>query len=187
MSVTEQTFEPETFDMDAVEIDRGKLVDDDSVAEWLDAQDRFRAHAVTDDGVSPRAIPGTTDGAHMSTGLEHDELGRRTEDEDERVRQVDKRNRKVETAKEQEEWDYREFGDEDADNLVISWVERRALVEALEYLEDEGIDVRIISVPYIFPVRISPRRSRLPTRRSSSNVTRPASSRISSNTTSSNA
>jgi len=151
MSVTEQTFPPETFDMDAVEIDRGTLVDDDEVQEWLDDQGRFRAHADTEDGVSPRAIPGTVDGAHMSTGLEHDELGRRTEDQDERVRQVDKRYRKVETAKEREDWSCREFGDPDADNLVITWGSNEgALVEALGYLEDD-IDVRLLSVPYIFP------------------------------------
>ncbi|MFC6718171.1 2-oxoacid:acceptor oxidoreductase subunit alpha [Natrialbaceae archaeon GCM10025810] len=152
MSVTEQTFPPETFDMERVEIDRGNLVDEDEVEEWLDEQGHFRAHAATDDGISPRAIPGTTDAAHMSTGLEHDELGRRTEDQDERVQQVDKRYRKVETAKERENWEYREFGDPDADNLVISWGSNEgALVEALEYLEDDGIDVRVISVPYIFP------------------------------------
>ncbi|MDG5761221.1 2-oxoacid:acceptor oxidoreductase subunit alpha [Natronococcus sp. A-GB1] len=152
MSVTEQTFPPEAFDMDAVEIDRGKLVDDEEVQEWLDSQGRFRAHAATEDGVSPRSIPGTTDGAHMSTGLEHDELGRRTEETEVRVQQVDKRNRKVETAKNEEEWDYREFGNEDAENLVISWGSNEgALVEALEYLEDEDVDVRVISVPYIFP------------------------------------
>ncbi len=152
MSVTEQTFPPEAFDMDEVEIDRGKLVEDDEVDEWLDAQGHFRAHAVTEDGVSPRAIPGTTDAAHMSTGLEHDELGRRTEEEDERVHQVDKRNRKVETAQNEEDWDYREFGDPDADNLIISWGSNEgALIEALDYLEEDGIDVRVISVPYIFP------------------------------------
>ncbi|TYL38758.1 2-oxoacid:acceptor oxidoreductase subunit alpha [Natronococcus pandeyae] len=152
LAVTEQTFPPEAFDMDEVEIDRGKLVDEDEIDEWLDAQGRFRAHAVTEDGVSPRAVPGTTDGAHMSTGLEHDELGRRTEEQDERVQQVDKRNRKVETAKEEEDWDYREFGNSDAENLVISWGSNEgALVEALDYLEDEGVDVRVISVPYIFP------------------------------------
>jgi len=152
LAVTEQTFAPETFDMDAVEIDRGNLVEDDEVSEWLDDQGRFRAHAATEDGVSPRAIPGMTDGAHMSTGLEHDELGRRTEDTEVRVEQVDKRNRKVETAKAEENWDYREFGDADADTLVISWGSNEgALVEALEYLEDDGIDVRILSVPYIFP------------------------------------
>jgi 2-oxoglutarate ferredoxin oxidoreductase subunit alpha len=88
----------------------------------------------------------------MSTGLEHDELGRRTEDTDVRVEQVDKRYRKVDTAIEQENFDYREFGDSEADSLVISWGSNEGtLVEALDYLDADGVDVRVISVPYIFP------------------------------------
>ncbi|GAB3027708.1 2-oxoacid:acceptor oxidoreductase subunit alpha [Natronobiforma cellulositropha] len=152
LAVTEQTFPPEAFDMDAVEIDRGKIVDDDTVGEWLDDEGRFRAHANTDDGISPRALPGTVDGAHMSTGLEHDELGRRTEREDERVEQVDKRYRKVETAKREEDFSWREFGDPDAETLVISWGSNEgAIVEAMALLEEDDIDVRFLSVPYIFP------------------------------------
>ncbi|WP_255150580.1 2-oxoacid:acceptor oxidoreductase subunit alpha [Halorarius halobius] len=152
LAVTEQTFSPDTFDMDAVEIDRGKVVDDGDVEEWQNEKGQFQPHALTDDGVSPRAFPGTEGGAHMSTGLEHDELGRRTEDTDMRVEQVDKRNRKVETARENEDWDYREFGDPDADDLVISWGSNEgAMREAIGLLEAEDIDVRFLSVPYIFP------------------------------------
>ncbi|MFB6160585.1 MAG: 2-oxoacid:acceptor oxidoreductase subunit alpha [Haloferacaceae archaeon] len=152
LAVTEQTFAPEEFDMDAVEIERGKVVDEEGVEEWTDERDRFRPHAVTDDGVSPRAFPGTAGGAHMTTGLEHDELGRRTEDTDLRVEQVDKRSRKVETAREREEFDYREFGDPDADALVVSWGSNEgAMVEAIDLLDDEGVDVRFVSVPYVFP------------------------------------
>jgi 2-oxoglutarate ferredoxin oxidoreductase subunit alpha len=152
LAVTEQTFEPEEFDMDAVEIDRGKIVDEDSIEEWTNQEGQFQPHALTDDGVSPRALPGTTDGAHMSTGLEHDELGRRTEETDMRIKQVDKRERKVETAQEREEWDYREFGDEDAETLVVSWGSNEgAMREAMTLLEEDGIEVRFISVPYIFP------------------------------------
>jgi 2-oxoglutarate ferredoxin oxidoreductase subunit alpha len=152
MAVTEQTFEPDTFDMDAVEIDRGRVVDDEAVDEWQNEKGQFQPHAVTEDGVSPRALPGTTGGAHMSTGLEHNELGRRTEDTDVRMEQVDKRTRKVETAKDREEWDYREFGDAEADTLVLSWGSNEgAMVEALDFLSEDGIDVRFISVPYIFP------------------------------------
>jgi len=152
MAVTEQTFAPEEFDMDAVEIDRGKVVDDDSIDQYLDEQDRFQPHYDAADGVSPRAFPGTDGGAHMSTGLEHDELGRRTEDTDERIDQVEKRQRKVETAKQEEDWSYREYGDPDADTLVISWGSNEgAIVEAMDALQSEGTDVRFLSVPYIFP------------------------------------
>ncbi|WP_248515469.1 2-oxoacid:acceptor oxidoreductase subunit alpha [Salinarchaeum laminariae] len=152
MAVTEQTFAPEEFDMDAVEIDRGKVVDDDSIDHYLDEQDRFQPHYDAADGVSPRAFPGTDGGAHMSTGLEHDELGRRTEDTDERIDQVEKRQRKVETAKQEEDWSYRDYGDPDADTLVISWGSNEgAIVEAMDALQSEGTDVRFLSVPYIFP------------------------------------
>jgi len=152
MAVTEQTFPHEEFDMDAVEIDRGKLVDEDEISAWQNEKDQFKPHAVTADGISPRAKPGTEGGVHMSTGLEHDELGRRTEDTDVRVEQVDKRYRKVETAEEQEDFSAREFGDPDSDNLVITWGSNEgALEEALGFLEEDGYDVRVLSVPYIFP------------------------------------
>lgn len=152
LSVTEQTFTPDTFDMDAVEIDRGKVVDEDDIDSWLDEQGRFQPHFPAADGISPRAFPGTTDGAHMTTGLEHDALGRRTEDTEVRVEQVEKREQKIKTAKEREDWDYREFGDADADTLVISWGSNEgAIREAMEYLSEDGIAVRFISVPYLFP------------------------------------
>ncbi|MEF8790238.1 MAG: 2-oxoacid:acceptor oxidoreductase subunit alpha [Haloarculaceae archaeon] len=152
LAVTEQTFPPEEFDMDAVEIDRGNVVDEESVEEWQDEEGRFKPHADTGDGVSPRSFPGTGGGAHMTTGLEHDELGRRTEDTEVRVEQVDKRNRKVETARENEDWSPREFGDPDADTLVISWGSNEgAIREAMALLEEESIAVRFLSCPYMFP------------------------------------
>jgi 2-oxoglutarate ferredoxin oxidoreductase subunit alpha len=152
LAVTEQTYAPEEFDMDAVEINRGKVVDEETVGEWQDEDGRFRPHALTDDGVSPRAFPGTEGGLHMSTGLEHDELGRRTEDTEMRVQQVDKRSRKVETAREREPFEPREFGDPDAETLVVSWGSNEgAMVEAMRLLEDEDVDVRFLSVPYVFP------------------------------------
>ncbi|RLM87852.1 2-oxoacid:acceptor oxidoreductase subunit alpha [Halobellus sp. Atlit-38R] len=152
MAVTEQTFPPEAFDMDEVEIERGKVVDEETIDEWQNEKGQFQPHAITDDGVSPRAFPGTAEGAHMSTGLEHDELGRRTEDTEMRVEQVDKRTRKVETAREEEDWTPREFGNPDSENLVISWGSNEgAMTEAIDFLEAEDVDVRFLSVPYLFP------------------------------------
>ena len=152
MAVTEQTFPPEEFDMDAIEIERGRVVDDAAVDEWQNEKGQFQPHLATEDGISPRSFPGTSGGAHMTTGLEHDALGRRTEDEEERIEQVDKRNRKVETAKREEEWDYREFGDEDADALVLSWGSNEgAIREAMGFLAEDDISIRLVTVPYMFP------------------------------------
>jgi 2-oxoglutarate ferredoxin oxidoreductase subunit alpha len=69
-----------------------------------------------------------------------------------RVEQVDKRNRKVQTARETEDWSPREFGDPDSKNLVLSWGSNEgAMEEAIALLDEEGIDVRFLSVPYLFP------------------------------------
>ncbi|ERH08937.1 MAG: pyruvate:ferredoxin oxidoreductase related 2-oxoacid:ferredoxin oxidoreductase, alpha subunit [halophilic archaeon J07HX64] len=152
LAVTEQTFSPDTFDMDEVEIDRGKIMESDDLDAWVDEKERFQPHFPTADGISPRTFPGTDGGAHMTTGLEHDSLGRRTEDTEVRVEQVDKRQRKVDTAREQEEWDWREFGDPDADTLVVSWGSNEgAIREAIEFLAEDDIDIRFLSVPYLFP------------------------------------
>src|SRR6056297_3337516 len=137
--------------MDAVEVDRGKVVDEETIGEWQNDKGQFKPHALTDDGVSPRTFPGTTGGAHMSTGLEHDELGRRTESTEVRVEQVDKRNRKAETARENEDFSAREFGDSDADTLVISWGSNEgAIREAMDLLEGD-VSLRFLSVADMFP------------------------------------
>ncbi len=149
LAITERTFPPEEFDMSEVEIDRGKIVEEDEIDPYLDEQGRFQPHYDAGDGISPRAFPGTAEAAHMTTGLEHDELGRRTEDTDIRVQQIDKRNRKIETAKREERWDYREFGDPDADNLVLSWGSNEGAIR--EAMADLDFDVHFVSVPHLFP------------------------------------
>jgi 2-oxoglutarate ferredoxin oxidoreductase subunit alpha len=152
LAVTEQTFSPDTFDMDEVEIERGHVVEDEDIEGWVNEKGQFQPHLATEDGISPRSFPGTEGGAHMTTGLEHDALGRRTEDREIRKEQVHKRERKVETAIEQEDWSYREYGDPDADTLVISWGSNEgAMREGLSMLAEDGHEVRFISVPYIFP------------------------------------
>ena len=152
LSVTEQTYPPEEFDMDAVEVDRGPLVRGSDIEEWTNDSDQFTPHAATESGVSPRTIPGTAGGAHMTTGLEHDELGRRTEETEVRVEQVDKRQRKAETAQRDEAWTAREFGDADSGTLVLSWGSNEgAIREAMELLDEQGTTIRFLSVPYLFP------------------------------------
>ncbi len=152
LAVTEQTFAPEEFAMDEIEIERGNVVDADDIEAYQNEKGQFQPHLATDDGISPRTFPGTSGGVHMTTGLEHDALGRRTEDTEVRLEQVHKRDRKVETAQDRETWTYTEYGDADADTLVLSWGSNEgAIREALSFLDDEGIAVRFLSCSYMFP------------------------------------
>ncbi|MCY0902372.1 MAG: 2-oxoacid:acceptor oxidoreductase subunit alpha [Firmicutes bacterium] len=81
------------LDTTAVSIERGKLLADADLAGVTRGE--FRRYAVTDDGVSPRAIPGQKGGRFIALGNEHDELGFEMEDQTMRNLQMDKRARKL--------------------------------------------------------------------------------------------
>ena len=56
----------------------------------------FKRYEVTEDGVSPRVIPGMKNGIHHVTGVEHDETGKPSESALNRKDNMDKRLRKAE-------------------------------------------------------------------------------------------
>ncbi len=82
------------FALEEVEIDRGKLLTAAEVA----ALDEYRRYLVTEDGISPRVLPGTPGGQSLVTGNERDEWGRVSTLPDNRTRMVDKRARKLGTV-----------------------------------------------------------------------------------------
>ncbi len=51
----------------------------------------YKRYRFTEDGVSPRALPGQPNGRHLVTGDEHDEAGNITEDPETRARMMEKR------------------------------------------------------------------------------------------------
>jgi 2-oxoglutarate ferredoxin oxidoreductase subunit alpha len=80
----------------------------------------YRRYAFTEDGVSPRGIPGYGDGLVVVDSDEHDEGGHITEDHDIRDRMVQKRLRKLDAlVREAElpEW----IGPRDAETVAVCW------------------------------------------------------------------
>ena len=55
----------------------------------------FKRYEFTEDGVSPRVIPGDKNGIHHVTGVEHDETGRPSESTINRKKMMDKRLEKL--------------------------------------------------------------------------------------------
>ncbi len=97
LSLGLQTAEP--YDLSKIVIRRGKLVDADKLPP-IENPVYFNRYLVTEDGVSPRTIPGMKYGIHHVVGLEHAESGKPAESADNRVQQMDKRMRKVATIPE---------------------------------------------------------------------------------------
>ncbi len=76
---------------------RGKVIAAEALPE-LQKNQYYKRYQVTADGISPRVLPGTQNGIHHVTGLEHDETGRPAESSANRIAQTDKRQRKMTTV-----------------------------------------------------------------------------------------
>ncbi|MGG4034567.1 2-oxoacid:acceptor oxidoreductase subunit alpha [Paenibacillus cisolokensis] len=82
----------EMLDYEKIPIERGKLVKD---APPLEPNELFKRYEFTEDGVSPRVLPGEKYGLHHVTGVEHDEVGRPSENAQNRQKMMDKRLKKL--------------------------------------------------------------------------------------------
>ncbi len=82
----------EMLDYSKVSIDRGYLVKD---IPDRDDSSMFNRYAFTENGISPRVLPGEKNGIHHVTGVEHDESGRPSESTVNRKKMMDKRLRKI--------------------------------------------------------------------------------------------
>ena len=147
LSLGKQTVEPLEFDK--VEIRRGKLITEDLPE--IENKGYFKRYEVTEDGVSPRVIPGVKNGIHHVTGVEHDETGKPSEGAINRNLQMDKRFRKVEKIK----FDipvYKNAPHDEADLLIIGFNSTRgAIEEAMGRLQKEGMKVNHAHIRLIHP------------------------------------
>jgi pyruvate ferredoxin oxidoreductase alpha subunit len=110
----------------------------------------------TKNGVSPRSLPGQKGGRYLASGNEHWPDGHIAEDTTNRVLQMDRRKRKLESIRteldEEHESQQTYFGDESADFGIITWGSSQgSVVEAVDRLNDEGHSVKGISVSDMMP------------------------------------
>jgi len=135
------------------------LTEDQLQAAAHDNSGKFhRYQFATDDGVSPRSVPGQTGGRYLASGNEHNQSGHITEDPEHRVMQVDRRTEKLESIRDEladDEVFNTYYGPEEADYGILTWGSQQGTVkEAVERLDDEGYSVRAMSVGQIMPYPI---------------------------------
>jgi 2-oxoglutarate ferredoxin oxidoreductase subunit alpha len=147
LSLGKQTVEP--LDVSKVEIRRGKLVTEELPE--IENKAYFKRYEVTEDGVSPRTIPGMKNGIHHVTGVEHAENGKPSESSTNRIAQMDKRFRKIENIRFNTPV-YKNAKHEEADLLIVGFNSTRgAIEEAMERLENDGLKVNHAHVRLIYP------------------------------------
>lgn len=134
------------FDLSEVTIDRGKLVTNGEVTDYL----RYR---VTDDGVSVRALPGVKGAEQVVNSYEHDEYGygAQGEDADTRVAQNEKRMRKLDLARQIVPKPVRYGPDEAELSIVLFGTTKMPVREAMAWLERDGVAVNMLQVTTVWP------------------------------------
>jgi len=146
--LSESLFSTDGFN-DNIKIERGKIARD---LPLLQPNARFKRYEITSDGVSPRALPGTPNGMHVSSSYEHNETGFSTELFSERKAQVDKRARKI-NGLIKDVPSPKVYGDKKAEVSLITWGSMKLpAMEGVHILNKEGINANMIHFSCVFPL-----------------------------------
>ena len=144
------TFEPDSVNWQP-EIDRGELISRDAVPDG-----EYLRYAITDSGISPRAIPGTPGHTHVVATDDHDEDGTLISDEftnpHKRRDIMEKRQRKMDGIAELIPPPTLE-GPEDAEVTLIGWGSTHGVIsEAVQLLSDAGVTTNHIHFKWLYPM-----------------------------------
>jgi pyruvate ferredoxin oxidoreductase alpha subunit len=117
--------------------------------------ERFR-HDVAE-GVSPRTVPGQKGGRHLVTGNEHNAPGHISEDPDNRVAQMDRRQQKLDAIRADLDGDSLNYsyGPDEAKYGILTFGSQQGTVEeAVDRLNDASYSVKSLTVGEMLPYPI---------------------------------
>lgn len=140
------------YDTKDLIIERGEILGENQIPQ----SEKFQRYKITQNGVSPRTIPGVKGGQFVANSDEHDQFGFSTEDAIERKEMFDKRMRKMiplekEISKPQM---IRQF--ENAPLTVITFGSlKMVMMQAIEWLENEGIQINYCNLNWLSPFPVN--------------------------------
>jgi 2-oxoglutarate ferredoxin oxidoreductase subunit alpha len=114
----------------------------------------YHRYAVTENGISPRLIPGVKGTFYQANSYEHEEDSHTTEHARPRREQVEKRGRKTDAYFKNHFVSPRIYGDlENADKVVVCWGSTKgAALEAMKIMSENGHAIACIHFNHIFPL-----------------------------------
>jgi len=130
-------------------IDRGKIIDNKKQK----TNNSYRRYKITDDGISPWILPGTPGYFYQANSYEHLEDGHTTESAEERVKQVDKRARKMKTFIKNHLPKPKVYGDKNADITFVGWGSTKMpVLQAMKRCNNETIkQCNYLHLNYLWP------------------------------------
>lgn len=131
----------------ASEISRGKILSEKE----LEGKSDYKRYLFTEDGVSPRTIPGIAGGQHRATSDEHNEYGEIFEGAENRKKMVEKRMKKMQVAL-NELPKPEMIGEDDADLTFVTWSScKGACKEAIHLFSEKGVKANILQIKTAWP------------------------------------
>ena len=130
------------FKTDSLQIGRGKLI--------FQAPSGYKPYEITEDGVSPRALPGFGE-TFLTNSDEHDEFGFSCEESENRVKMMAKRMKKLKFLH-KELPEVTLLGDQEPQVTLFSWGSSCGVAEEVAgALREKGIKANLLSSPYLRP------------------------------------
>ena len=139
----------EPFDQNRIRIDRGQLI---ITKEYTGEE--YMKHRFTENGISPRAMPGTKGAIVRTNADEHNELGYTSEDPILAIKMAVKRFKKLDAlTKELKNYEtVKLHGPKEAAVTIIGWGSTKGPIrEAMKILSNEGIKVNYMQILYLHP------------------------------------
>jgi len=132
--------------VDEYVLNRGKLIQN--------ADETYKRYLITDDGISPRLVPGEERTYYQANSYEHLENGHTTESDIERIKQVHKRASKMQVYLKNHFIPPTIIGDiAKASTIFVGWGSTKGVAsEAIKKANEMGKNVAYIHFSYLFPL-----------------------------------
>ncbi len=132
-------------------IERGKTIEN---PESEIRNPKYLRYQITDDGISPRLIPGAPGVFYQANSYEHLEDGHTTEDAQSRIDQVGKRNRKTKTYLKTHFAPPKVFGDlAKSETVYVGWGSTKwPVLAAQKILRQKGKETAFIHFTHVYPL-----------------------------------
>lgn len=137
------------FDFNKITINRGKLLEKEA-GDLIGPN--YKRHLLTEDNISPRALPGRSKAIFKTVGDEHDERGDIIEDANTRLKQHEKRLSKLAALKLEAKKPL-EYGSLDASLVLVSWGSSYgAIKEAVDLINHRGRPTKMVHFLDLYPI-----------------------------------
>lgn len=134
------------------EVDRGKITDGNS--KFKAQMSKYLRYKLTDDGISPMLIPGLKGQFYQANSYEHIEDGHTTEDAEQRIQQVNKRDTKEKTYLKNHFKMPKIYGDKkNARVILVSWGSNKdVLLDAMDNLKEQNVSTALVHFTHMYPL-----------------------------------